>query len=161
MESLLELKQTMTYLIETHQQLLDLARQKEAILVEGKVSNLQNIVGKESKLLDHVLKLEEKREQLMKQFLVEEGRTDHSLMMNQFVDLLGESEVKQSFTEKASQLREIIQELSRLNQNNQELIQMSLSYIQYSINILMPKEQSIGYGKKSTVRSAKLLDAKI
>jgi flagellar biosynthesis/type III secretory pathway chaperone len=161
MESLLELKQTMTYMIETHHQLLDLARQKETILVDGKVSELQSLVSKESKFLDQILKLEDKREQVLKQFLVENRYKQHSLTMEQFVDILVDPADKQLFTKQVSQLRDVIHELSQLNQNNQELIQMSLSYIQYSMNILMPKEPTIGYGKESSTGPARLLDAKI
>lgn len=161
MMSLLKLKETMTYLIEAHQQLLNLAEQKQIILVEGKILELQSIIIKESKNLDLILKLEEKREQGMKEFSGENGFTQHPLTMDQFIEMMVEPESKQWFTKITRQLRDIVQKLSQLNRNNQELIQMNLSYIQYSINILIPKEPTIGYGKESTVRSAKLLDAKI
>ncbi|MDF2557309.1 MAG: hypothetical protein K0R71_1137 [Bacillales bacterium] len=161
MGSILELKQTLTNLIETHRELLDLAKQKQIILVNGKILELQNIIIKESKNIDLVVKLDENREQAMKEFLVEKGSTETPLTMDQFIDKMVEPEVKQWFIDKTRQLRDVIQELSLLNKNNQELIQMNLSYIQYSINILLPKEPTIGYGKDTARHSAKLLDAKI
>lgn len=161
MESLLELKQIMTHLIENHQQLIDLAKQKQIVLVEGKVSELQNILIKENKNIDLIQNLEERRIKVVKGYVEDNSDMHNSLTMDQFIKLLKEPELKEWFETNSSQLINLIQELSLLNQNNQELIQMNLSYIQYSINILIPKEQSIGYGKKSQVRSAKLLDAKI
>lgn len=161
MVSLLELKQTMTHLIDAHQQLLNLGLQKRTILVEGKGSELRDLIGKESKFVDLILIFEEQREQKMKDFLGEKDFTQEFLTMDVFISRMTELDVKQWFIEATSQLQGIVQELSQLNRNNQELIQMNLSYIQYSMNIIMPKDPSIGYGKKSAVRSAKLLDAKI
>lgn len=161
MESLLKLKQTLTYMLEAHQQLLILARQKRAILVEGKVPELQNIISKESKWTVHILKLERQRQLEIKESFDEKGFTQYDLTMEQFIQVIDEPEEKLFLTKIIGQLRDIVQELSQLNRNNQELIQMSLSYIQYSLNILLPKEPAIGYGMKQTARSAKLLDAKI
>jgi flagellar biosynthesis/type III secretory pathway chaperone len=161
MESLKKLKQTLTSMIEAHQQLLKLAQQKRTILIEGKVPELQNMISKESKCTDLIRKLEDQREQVMKELLAEKGFINHSLTMDQFIQMVDEPEEKQFLTKITGQLRGIVYELSQLNQNNQELIQMALSYIQYSMNIIMPKEPSIGYGMKSAGRMVKLLDAKV
>ena len=61
----------------------------------------------------------------------------------------------------AKQLRQIIQELSHINESNQQLIQTSLSYIQYSFGIHVRKEPAIGYGPNAGKRYSNLLDAKV
>ncbi|NRD79396.1 flagellar protein FlgN [Bacillus sp. BRMEA1] len=161
MESLQKLKQTLTYMVEAHQQLLRLAEEKRTILVEGKAPELQTIISKESKYTDLIQKLEAQREAVLKAVLVEKGLVNQSLTIDQFIQTIDQPLEKQFLAKTIGQLRKLVNELIQLNKSNQELIKMALSYIQYSMNIIMPKEPSIGYGNKSHVRSAKLLDAKI
>ncbi|CRK80923.1 flagellar protein FlgN [Neobacillus massiliamazoniensis] len=160
MELLLKLKQIVSTMLDSHQQLLQLAKEKQSILVEGNVSALQNVIGQEMKCTDFIHDLETLREQHIREILAEKGYHLQSITMEQFIPLLDDTEEKSHLTMLTGQLRKCVAEISRLNQNNQELIQMTLSYIQYSLNILMPKEPEIGYGQKSKASSIMFLDAK-
>ncbi|MDQ0199567.1 flagellar protein FlgN [Neobacillus ginsengisoli] len=161
MNALAKIKQTLSNMVDVHQQLLQLAQEKRAILVEGKVPKLQIAIGKESKYTDLIRHLEEQREQEVREFLSEIGLTIHSVTMDQLIKLVDDPLERSFLTKLTGQLRGIVHEVSQLNKNNQHLIEMALSYIQYSVNILMPKEPVIGYGMKSSVRSIKFLDAKV
>lgn len=147
-------------MLDYHQQLLQLAKEKQSILVEGKVAALQNLIGQEMKCTDIIRDLETLREQQIAEIVAAKEYQVQSITMEQFIALLDDPEEKAHLAKLTEQLRECLAEITRLNQNNQELIQMTLSYIQYSMNILMPKEREIGYGHKSKSSSIKFLDAK-
>jgi len=161
MEPIIKLKQTLIAMVDVHEQLLDLAYQKRTILVEGKTTELQMITSKETKCTELISQLEDERKQAVKGFLAQKGFILDSITMDQVLNMLDDSEDKQFLSTMTGRLKNVVEKLKYINQNNQELIKMSLSYIQYSINLFMPKEPSVGYGMKQPAHSAKLLDAKI
>jgi flagellar biosynthesis/type III secretory pathway chaperone len=157
----MKLKQTLSNMVDAHQQLLQLAKEKRAFLIEGNVSKLEVVIGKESKYTEIIRKLDEQREQQVQQFMLEKSCVDGTYTMGKLIEMVDNLQEKYYFSSITENLKGIVHEISQLNKNNQQLIQMTLSYIQYSINILMPKEPMIGYGKKTKASSVKFLDAKI
>jgi hypothetical protein len=147
--------------VDAHLQLLQLAKEKRVFLIEGNVSKLEIVIGKESKYTEIIRKLDEQREQQVHQFMLEKSCNDGTYTMGKLIQMVNESQEKDNLSMITEKLKGIVHEISQLNKNNQQLIQTSLSYIQYSINILMPKEPVIGYGKRTKASSVKFLDAKI
>ena len=156
-----KLVQTLTAMINTHSRLLDLAKEKRTILVDGRVDGLQSLVIKENSCVNEIKKLEQHRKQFVQEYMTQRGKLGHSFTLEDCMEVAEDSAHKASIILQAKQLRQIIQELSYINESNQQLIQTSLSYIQYSIGLHVRKEPAIGYGPKSGKQYSNLLDAKV
>lgn len=156
-----KLVQTLTAMIDAHSRLLDFAKEKRTILVDGRVDGLQNLVIKENSCVNEIQKLEQHRKQSVQEYMTQRGKLGHSFTLEDCLEIAEDSVHKASIILLAKQLRQIIQELSHINESNQQLIQTSLSYIQYSFGIHVRKEPAIGYGPNAGKRYSNLLDAKV
>jgi flagellar biosynthesis/type III secretory pathway chaperone len=161
MDTLAKIKQTLEKMVDVHQRLLQLAKEKREILVDGTVSSLQNVISQESTCVEKVQNLEEDRKQLVHQYFSEKGISSNTFTVQDLVETLENEEEKSSLLTCAGQLIDLIREISHLNESNQELIKMSLSYIQYSMGMFIKKEPSIGYGPRSSKGHLGYLDAKV
>ncbi|PFP30790.1 hypothetical protein COJ96_02165 [Bacillus sp. AFS073361] len=161
MEALKKLKQTMETMVDAHTRLLDLAKKKRTILVEGNNKELQSLIYRESSCADEIQKLEQERKRYVQEYLLHKGFSGHSFTLEELMKIQDDPTSKTSILFIAKQLRVLIQEITNLNENNQQLIETSLSYLQYSIGMHVRKEPAIGYGPKAGNRFANLLDAKI
>ncbi|WP_251554713.1 flagellar protein FlgN [Neobacillus muris] len=161
MEDLNQLTQLLERMIEVHTRLLDLAKEKRGVLVAGDIQDIQSLLFRESSCTDEIQKLEQRRKQLVQEYMEQRGMTGHSFTLEEVVKLPAEPSIKARLDLIAKQLRYLVQEISQVNESNQQLIQTSLSYIQYAMSLYVPKEQEIGYGQKRKKQYASLLDAKI
>ncbi|MGJ7909845.1 flagellar protein FlgN [Neobacillus sp. LXY-1] len=153
--------QTLEAMVGAHSQLLDLAKEKRSVLVEGDINQLQNIIYRESSCTEEIQKLEEQRKALVKVYLEGKGIPEKDSTIEELLKVQENVEHRTVLSGLAKQLRSLIREISQLNESNQQLIQSSLSYTQFMIGMHVRKEPSIGYGPKSKNRYTNLLDAKI
>jgi flagellar biosynthesis/type III secretory pathway chaperone len=161
MESLNNIIQTLEIMTDTHTRLLDIATEKRTVLVEGNISSLQTLIHRESTCVEEIQKLELQRMQFVQDYMVQKGVTGHSFTLEELIDVQNDATAKSTLHFIAKQLRVLVQKITQINESNQQLIRTSLSYVQYSIGLLVPKEQSIGYGPNATNRYSNLLDAKV
>jgi flagellar biosynthesis/type III secretory pathway chaperone len=148
-------------MIDAYKRMLDLAKEKRTLLVEGDSDGLKAVVYRESSCVDEIQKLEQQRKQLVQEFMVNKGLSGQSFSLEELSNNLGSPFVKTTLQFISIQLHVLIQEISHLNESNQQLIQASLSYVQYSMGMLVKKEPAIGYGPNAKNRYSNMLDAKI
>ncbi|MCM3567020.1 flagellar protein FlgN [Neobacillus mesonae] len=153
--------QTLESMIAAHSKALDLAEEKRHILVEGNIQGLERLIHLETNCADEIQKLEEQRSHQVQACMMQHGYTGSSYTLEELIGLLHDTVMKNKLNSLAKQLRTQIQEIAGLNESNQQLIQASLSYIQYSMGLFVQREPVIGYGPNSAKRYANLLDAKI
>ncbi|MFH7818128.1 flagellar protein FlgN [Neobacillus thermocopriae] len=151
----------METLLEAHKKLLDVAKEERLALVNGDMSAIHSILYRVNSCTDEIQQLEEERKRLIAEYLKENGHAGSAITVEEILDFLVDEEAKTNLNLIASQLRDVINEIRVINDNNQQLIQSSISYIQYSIGMFVSKEPSIGYGPMKTNRFTSLLDAKI
>ncbi|NLP18340.1 MAG: flagellar protein FlgN [Firmicutes bacterium] len=121
--------------IKCYRNLLHLARRKKDILIEGKVQELDKIIGAEQVLILEGGRLEEERLDLLEEIgskinLAPEKITRHHLLAK-FTD-----QERERFTQLEGELKEILRHLHEENQFNQHLIKQSLDYIEFSRGLL-------------------------
>jgi hypothetical protein len=160
MESLKKIIQLLQTMIEAHTKLLALAKEKRSVLVEGDILGLQSVSNRESTCADEIQRLENERKEWVMHYLTEKGVQTSSPTLEELLKFVVSPAEKIQLTLAAKQLRMIIQEISHINESNQQLIQTSLSYVQYSIGLHVRKEPSIGYGPYASKRYRNLLDIK-
>jgi flagellar biosynthesis/type III secretory pathway chaperone len=161
MDSIMSVLKTLEQLVETHNHLLDIMKEKRTILVDGNIDGLQSILLRESSLVDEIQKLEEQRIQFVQEYFLKRDLVSTNFSLEELLQIEGNESIKNKLHSLAKQLRQIIKEITILNESNQELIQTSLSYVQFTISMHLRKEPSIGYGPNNKNRYMSLLDAKI
>lgn len=163
MTPLQNLLECLEHTCEAHNEMLKIAENKRKVLIEGDIATLQGLTIPESTLIEKIQSLESQREELVREYLNEKQISGPKPTYTLDDVLVGEDHVfiKKRISQTAKKLRKIIGELSRLNEDNQQLIQASLSYLQYSIGLFARKEQAVGYGPNAVNRYSNLLDAKI
>lgn len=153
---------TLETMIEVHSRLLEVANEKRNILVSGETHGLQALVNKESLYIDEIQKLEEERKQQVQDYMENQGVTGETFTLDELIQVIKAPTDQVALQTIAKKLRSFVQELSHVNESNQQLIQTSLSFLQYSIGMHVRKEPSVGYGPKAgNNRYSNLLDAKI
>jgi flagellar biosynthesis/type III secretory pathway chaperone len=160
MESLKQVIQTLASMVDAHKRVLELANRKKSILISGDVIELQTLLTHESAAVEELQKLEQQRMEWVAAYMSEKGVQGESFTLEDLLTIVTAPAIRIALQSQAKELRNLVQKISELNQTNQQLIETSLSYVQYSIGMLVPKEQSIGYGPNGRNRYASLLDAK-
>lgn len=119
---------------ESHQQLISLGEQKKEALISNRVDRLISVMNQESKLSRHIEQLDEQRTQAAYAFLQERGiKSKLNLNITELSRLVFDLEDKQRLIQIQKHLADTLQELKKLNELNQQLIQQALSYIDFSI----------------------------
>lgn len=114
-----------------YENILRLSKQKTDIIVEGKVSELDNIVKLEQVLVTQISRIEDQREKLLSEILPDKKGINISELKD-----YADKEGKQKLEVFQKKLEKVINELRNANQLNAKLIQNSLEYIEFSLNIM-------------------------
>lgn len=138
---------TLLSLIELHTLLLDLAEQKTAVLVHNQVDKLNKIVNKETSLMKQMSELDYQRLEDISKFLIEKGyKPNPKVTVSELIKLVVKAEDKKSLADAHKQLLAIIDQLREKNQLNQKLIEHSLAFIDYSMDLILgPPENEVVY----------------
>lgn len=125
-----------------HQLLLESGEEKKQAIINNDVKQVNQLVMSESKLVKQVADLEQQRIVLCEQFLVAKGyRPSLRITVAELSRLIFNAEEKQSLLEAQQRLVEVIGQLKQLNDSNQLLLQQSLQFIEYSIDLMAGPDQ--------------------
>lgn len=120
-----------------HAELLELAERKTQVLIDNKVDELTQITSRETKLLKAVEDAERQRVQTSNDYLQGKGLAPNAAItgseLAKYVFNPGE---KSALLERQTQLASLLQQLKETHEVNKHLIEQSLDYIQYSIDVL-------------------------
>ncbi|TCS83322.1 flagellar protein FlgN [Tepidibacillus fermentans] len=131
------LMNVMSDLYRAHTEMVEIAKYKKQILIEGNIEELSRIMNVESQWVKHVGKLEEERAFTVKQLLKEKGLSLQEVTMNDLVKMMTSPQEKEQLQQIRLKLTEVIQEIQELHNLNSLLIQQSLDYISHSIEMVM------------------------
>ncbi len=130
-----------------YQELLEIAKAKQPTLVKGDLAALNEFTLQEEKIVVRVGKLEEQRGRAQQALanhynIPEEEVTLQTLVAKVDVEHQGRlAEVGQG-------LKTILGELKNINSMNSELVQQSLGYIEFTVNVITGAEDMLGYPEK-------------
>jgi len=121
-----------------HVALLELAKEKTPVLVHNQVDALNQIVQKESKWVRDIAALDQQRVYAIGEYLIKRGYSPNAnVTIGDLVRIVFKAEEKQILTESHTRLLAVLEQVQRVNQLNQELIRQSLSFIDYSLDLLV------------------------
>ncbi|WP_410512612.1 flagellar protein FlgN [Paenibacillus sp. BR2-3] len=132
---------------EVHHQMLELAVSKKQAIMDNKVEGLIDILNRESKLMKLTGQLEEQRAQAAYAFLQGVGiRSNLNLNLTELSRLVFDPEDKSRLLQIQRKLSGTLQSLKDANELNQKLIEQSLTFIDYSLDLLVGRpNQDITY----------------
>lgn len=147
-----------------YENILRMSKDKTNIIVEGKVKELENVVKLEQALVLQISRIDKQREEVVEQLSKEVNLKDKNLNISEIIQY-GNEEQKKQLEEYKGRMSKLIEELAHTNQINSKLIENSLEYIDFSLNLMSNADvTSNNYGNKgdSTIRTRKnLFDMKL
>lgn len=144
--SLPVLFEVMEQMIVHHDALLGLSEQKVDVLVGNKVDELNRIVHKEAQLVRQLADCENRRMDAVNQFLISKGfRPTPHITMNEVIKLIFRQEDKETAQRLQKSLLTRVDKLKLLNEKNNQLIEQSLAFIEYSLDLVIgpPEDDTI------------------
>ncbi|WP_310830517.1 flagellar protein FlgN [Paenibacillus pedocola] len=136
--ALTRLLELLERLDETHIQMLDLAAVKKQTIMDNKVDGLIDIMNRESKLMKLIGQLEEQRAEAAYTFLQGVGiRSNLNLNLTELSRLVFDPEDKLRLQQVQQKLSNTLHHLKKANELNQKLIEQSLTFIDYSLDLLV------------------------
>lgn len=142
MEAIQGIISVLESLLDTHERMLSLEKKKQSILVEDRTTELLPLLQDQSKLVKQIASLEQGRQEYVRQFMVQKGLTQVELPLSDLIKLETNSKVKEKITQVSGLLHSRLEELKQLNLLNQQLIDQSLSYIDYTLRLITEEPAS-------------------
>lgn len=121
---------------ERYEELLGLSLEKRDVIIANDVESLQKINHLENLIISQNQKLEKKRQDLVADMAIVLNETEESLTMTRMIELMKGKEEEQMLTEARDRIKKILDELREVNQQNGDLVQNALEYIEYSTNLM-------------------------
>jgi flagellar biosynthesis/type III secretory pathway chaperone len=149
-----------------YKDMLELSKSKKRIVIEGKVAELDKIVKLEQNMIFNIGQLEKKREEEVTKLCGILNLNSSQVTMSELGKGL-KPELKKELEDIQDKLQETFSELKTVNDVNGQLIEQSLDYIDYSINLISGAGMETGslyedIGKNKSKQSKKnIFDTKI
>jgi flagellar biosynthesis/type III secretory pathway chaperone len=146
--------------------LAELAKSKKDIIIEGKVAELDKIVKLEQNMIFSVGQLERKREDTISKLSGKLDMNSAQITVSELIKVL-KPELKNKLEDVQNKLQKVLSELKDANDVNGQLLEQSLEYIDYSINLIAGSGMETGslYGdigdNKSKQGKKNIIDTKV
>lgn len=127
---------------EMYRKIIELGKEKQQAIMDNDIALLTKLMNQEARLLKQTEELDELREQAALQFLQENGiRSQLKLTITEMTRLVFDVTEKQQLLAAQAQLSDTLRELKRLNGINKELVEQSLTFIDYSLNLFVSEPE--------------------
>lgn len=148
--------------LEVQLHLLELTKEKTPVLVNNNVEALNIILSKERKLVTLLNQLDAERIQTTGDYLISKGYIpDPRVSISDLIRLTFKADDKLMLQDYQERLLRNIADLRLANELNQQLIQQSLAFIDYSLDLLIesPDEDMIyrNPNQRSSISSTNLM----
>ena len=147
-----------------YKSLLDVASKKKVAIIQNDVKTLQQFVKDENLLVGKNQRLEKKRIELFCDIATVLGKP-LDITLKQIIESIKDKEGEKELTQIRTKMLKTLPKLKAINDQNQELLQMSMDYIDFSINLIRSStEQRPTYydmlGNEINSSDTKMFDAK-
>ena len=129
-----------------HLDLLEREREKKEKIIRNDLEALNAVSEQEAELIEQIAEAEQQRAAAVRAFLRAKGlHSRTNVTVSDLVKMVFRAEERQALTEARDRLTETLGELKRLNALNQQLLQQSLTMLEYSMDLIAgaPEEEGI------------------
>jgi flagellar biosynthesis/type III secretory pathway chaperone len=165
-----ELIATLKSELQIYTDLIPLADQKSAVIIENDTKRLSDITEKEQLAIEKLKGLEKKRAGIMSNMKVVLNKRNSELKLEELIGLMdNQPEVKKQLIELKNALRETLNSLKTINDRNTGFIKESLEISEYHLNMIRSSRSYIGnnytrkagqFGQFDTMMTVRTCDAK-
>lgn len=120
-----------------YERILECEKGKKALIMKNDVVQLNVLTQKEKLLTAQADELETKRLLSTAKYFKEIGFRNRSGILSDLIKSVNQPEEKQALMSLSNELTDMLQELKHYNDINQQLIQQSLDYINFSISLMV------------------------
>ena len=120
-----------------YEELLKVSGQKTPVIVSGDLDKLSAITDDEQRVVDGIAKLEERREQAMRDIADVLNRDVRTLTITDLVAMLGKRPGEaRALAKNRDRLKSAADRVRLVNEQNQQLLKSSLEMVQFEMNLL-------------------------
>lgn len=120
--------------LKMYKEILDLSNRKTDLLKGNKVKELEAMTKEEESLVAVIIDKEKIRIQEVKNICKRYGKPEKSLKIEELCEFVDNS--KEELMNYKNEITEILKELQKVNKINSSLINSSLEYINFAVNML-------------------------
>lgn len=136
-----KLIKTMETLLKMHRSLYEISLKKTEIVKKGDIDALNHIIQDEQAHIAAIKKLEKER-QKMATVIVPDG--DKPTLADCIQETAGQA--KEELSRLRTELLDLISQIQQRNELNQQMLYQSLQFVNFSLNLVAPRPESINYG---------------
>jgi FlgN protein len=136
-------------LLELHNGLLELSRKKTEAVKTGSMDTLMTLIARERKQIRKVEKAETERMKLVTEWFAANDLAEEEHTITMLLNRLETGQLKTKLLDITTRLTEVVTLLKQQEGLNHALIQQSMQFVQYSLDLINPTIQSINYGSAS------------
>lgn len=146
-----KLVETLKKILILHQNLLKLSERKTDILKKGDIDALNEQMKEEQKYILAIRQLENERIAIVDKLL---GPRVQERTLSKCIEASSEP-IQTELVNIHENLLKVTQELKAVNELNQQLTHQSLQYVNMSLDMLLPQEQTATYGNPAGTKEKK------
>ncbi|SHM96803.1 flagellar protein FlgN [Gracilibacillus kekensis] len=137
----------LTKLIELHDSLLQVSRNKTEILKENKIDALQKLLVQEQKHVKAINQIEQKRIEAVASWANENNLDPEAITVSSIIEDFTTGTDQQELEKVTLKLAEQLMELRMQEDLNKQLTQQSMQFVQITLDMMQPSMKNINYGK--------------
>ena len=138
--------QALEELLDCHNQLLKLAREKQEVLIKGDVPTLSKLTKEEGRLVRKIGKVEQKRQQYVQELVSRyQLSPEEDWTLDRLLEHIPVEEGKEQVRTLAQNLRNVIDRLKAQNELNMRLTQDALQMVNYTLELLTARDEEVTY----------------
>ena len=130
-----ELIDTLEEQTNIYQSLLEIASKKKVSIIENNIDELQAFVKEENVLVGRNQRLEKKRIEFFKDISMVLGKNQNISLKDIIENIKGQDGEKE-LIEIREKMLDVLPKLKSINDQNQELLKMSIDYVDFYINLI-------------------------
>ena len=134
-----------------YEELLELSMKKTPIIVGGDLEGLQRITDEEQIVVARINRLDAKREEVTRDIANVLNKDVTKLKLVDIIQMLSQRPVEQKQLATAhDKLKEVVGQMTRINEQNRDLIQSSLEMVEFDLNLIQSMKsapQTANYNK--------------
>lgn len=142
---------TLRTLIKLYTHLLQVSKQKTEVIKDYQLEPLEELLVTERKLIQQIDKAESKRYQAVEAWFDSNEFSGTKRTITVMLEkLAADDSIKTELERLSTQLRDLLTELKKQEELNQQLLVQSLQFVHLSLNMMNPSMEQINYGQNDT-----------
>jgi len=164
-----ELINTLEMENQKYEKLLELSKRKSDVIALRDIVQLEKITDEEQIVVTDINRLDSKREEVTKDIANVINKDVEALKLSVLIDLMGrQPDQQRKLSIVHDKLKNTVNQVKAVNENNQKLIEQSLEMVQFDLNLIRSMRQApqtANYGRNAVnsgieLGSVKGFDAK-